>query len=186
MSLAHNISRLQTLLGCMDHTEFARLAHILRSKAMEVGRSFFNEEEAAEDVAQETVIRLWKVWDTLSSPLEAERLAIRIAKHECIDAWRREQRRPHSSLTFSHETTLPASGHHQSIEEIELKEALRRATGTLRRSEQRLWRMFAEAGMAPKEIASATGINVRTVSAMLSHARHIIYNILKEGGYIDG
>ena len=99
--------------------------------------------------------------------------------------WRREQRRPHSPLTISHETALPASGEGQTLEESELKEALRRATRTLRRSEQRLWRMFAEAGMAPKEIAIATGINVRTVSSMLSHARHIIYNILKEGGYIE-
>jgi DNA-directed RNA polymerase specialized sigma24 family protein len=46
--------------------------------------------------------------------------------------------------------------------------------------------MFAEAGMAPKEIAIATGIDVRTVSSMLSHARGQIYNVLKEGGHIDG
>lgn len=169
----------------MEHTEFARLAPALRRKAKTVGRDFFKEEEPAEDVAQETMIRLWKAWPSLSSPLEAERLAIRIAKHECIDMWRREQRRPHSPLTTSHETALPASEEGHTLEESELKEALRRATGTLRRSEQRLWRMFAEAGMAPKEIAIATGINVRTVSSMLSHARHIIYNILKEGGYID-
>ena len=170
----------------MEHTEFERLAHILRSRAKQIGLSFFKEEEAAEDVAQETIISLWKAWGTLSSPLEAERLAIRIAKHECIDAWRREQRRPHSSLTISHETALPASEEGQTLEESELKEALRRATGTLRRSEQRLWRMFAEAQMDTREIAIATGINARTVSAMLSHARGHIYNVLKEGGYIDG
>ncbi len=170
----------------MEHTEFKRLAHILRSKAIAVGRSFFKEEEVAEDIAQETVIRLWKTWNTLSSPTEAERLTIRIAKHECINVWRREQRRPHSSLLVSHETTLPAPSEDLSIEENELTEALRQASHTLRRSEQRLWRMFAEAGMTANEIAVATGISVRTVSSMLSHARHTIFNILKEGGYIDG
>ena len=184
--MTHNISPFLTLLGCMEHTEFERLAPILRTRAKRVGEDFFSAAEQAEDVAQETMIRLWKAWPSLSSPLEAERLAIRIAKHECIDVWRREQRRPHSSLTISHESALPASEEGQTLEESELKEAIRRATGTLRRSEQRLWRMFSEAGMAPKEIASATSINVRTVSSMLSHARHIIYNILKEGGYIDG
>ncbi len=169
----------------MEHTEFERLAHILRSRAKQIGLSFFKEEEAAEDVAQETMIRLWKAWPSLSLPLEAERLAIRIAKHECVNVWRREQRRPHSPLTTSHETALPASEEGQTLEESELKEALRRATGTLRRSEKRLWRMFAEAQMDTREIAIATGINARTVSAMLSHARHIIYNMLKKGGYID-
>ena len=137
-------------------------------------------------MAQETIISLWKAWGTLSSPLEAERLAIRIAKHECINVWRREQRRPHSPLTTSHEVTLPASSEDQTLEESELKAALHKATQTLRRSEQRLWRMFAEAQMDTREIAIATGINARTVSAMLSHARGHIYNVLKEGGYIDG
>ncbi|MBQ5937870.1 MAG: sigma-70 family RNA polymerase sigma factor [Bacteroidaceae bacterium] len=170
----------------MEHTEFERLAPILRTKAKQIGLSFFKEEEAAEDVAQETIISLWKAWGTLSSPLEAERMAIRIAKHECINVWRREQRRPHSPLTASHEVTLPASNEDQTLEESELKAALHKATQTLRRSEQRLWRMFAEAQMDTREIAIATGINARTVSAMLSHARGHIYNVLKEGGYIDG
>jgi len=170
----------------MEHTEFERLAPILRSRAKQIGLSFFKEEEAAEDVAQETIISLWKAWGTLSSPLEAERLAIRIAKHECINVWRREQRRPHSPLTASHEVTLPASEEGHTLEESELKAALHKATQTLRRSEQRLWRMFAEAQMDTREIAIATGINARTVSTMLSHARGHIYNVLKEGGYIDG
>ena len=170
----------------MEHTVFERLAPILRTKAKQIGLSFFKEEEAAEDVAQETIISLWKAWGTLSSPLEAERMAIRIAKHECVNVWRREQRRPHSPLTTSHEVTLPASSEDQTLEESELKAALHNATQTLRRSEQRLWRMFAEAQMDTREIAIATGINARTVSAMLSHARGHIYNVLKEGGYIDG
>ena len=170
----------------MEHTEFERLAPILRSRAKQIGLSFFKEEEAAKDVAQETIISLWKAWGTLSSPLEAERMAIRIAKHECINVWRREQRRPHSPLTTSHEVTFPASSEDQTLEESELKAALHKATQTLRRSEQRLWRMFAEAQMDTREIAIATGINARTVSAMLSHARGHIYNVLKEGGYIDG
>lgn len=170
----------------MEHTEFEHFSHILRSKARAVGLGFFKEEETAEDIAQETMISLWKAWGTLSSPLEAERLAIRIAKHECINVWRKAQRQPHSSLTISHEIALPASNEERTLEESELRTALRNAALTLRRSEQRLWRMFAEAGMAPKEIAIATGIDVRTVSSMLSHARRHIYNVLKEGGHIDG
>ena len=169
----------------MEHTEFERLAPILRSKAKAVGMSFFASEEQAEDIAQETVISLWKAWGTLSSKEEAERLVVKVAKHECIDVWRREQRRPHTSLTISHEQAHPASSEAQTLEESELAEAIRNAASTLRKSEQRLWRMFAEAEMQPREIAIVTGINVRTVSSMLSHARHHIYNVLKEGGFID-
>ena len=131
----------------MEHTEFASLAPVLRRKAIAVGMNFFASQEQAEDVAQETMIRLWKAWDALSSKEEAERLAVRIAKHECIDVWRREQRRPHTSLTISQEQVHPASGESRTLEESELAEAIRRAAQTLRKSEQRLWRMFAEAGM---------------------------------------
>ena len=169
----------------MEHKEFEHLAPILRRKAIAVGMSFFSSEEQAEDVAQETMIRLWKAWDTLSSPGEAERLAIRIAKHECIDVWRREQRRPHTSLTISHEQSHPTLSEAHTIEESELAEAIRQAAKTLRKSEGCLWRMFAEAGMSPSEIALAAGISVRTVSSMLSHAKHYIYNVLKEGGFVD-
>ena len=170
----------------MEHSEFARLAPALRTKAKAVAADFFSSAEQAEDVAQETIIRLWKAWPSLSSPLDAERLAVRIAKHECINVWRKEQRRPHTSLSIALEETRTAPDDGHSLEESELTEAIRQATQTLRRSEGRLWRMFAEAGMATNEIAIATGINVRTVSSMLSHARKHIFNVLKEGGYIDG
>ena len=146
----------------MNHAEFARLAPVLRSKAKFIAGNFFSSTDDAEDVAQETMIRLWKAWLTLAAPSDAERLAVRIAKHECIDLWRSRQRHPHAAFSVSHEAL------------------------SLPRAEQRLWRMFAEAQMQTSEISTATGINVRTVSAMLSHARRHIYNVLKEGGYIDG
>ncbi|MBQ7528079.1 MAG: sigma-70 family RNA polymerase sigma factor [Bacteroidaceae bacterium] len=170
----------------MNHAEFARLAPVLRSKAKFIAGNFFSSTDDAEDVAQETMIRLWKAWLTLAAPSDAERLAVRIAKHECIDLWRSRQRHPHAAFSVSHELSLPAFGEGQPLEERELTEALRRAALSLPRAEQRLWRMFAEAQMQTSEISTATGINVRTVSAMLSHARRHIYNVLKEGGYIDG
>lgn len=152
---------------------------------MAIGQSFFASEEEAEDVAQETLIRIWKAWDGLSSPGEADRLTISVAKHECINVWRREQRRPHTSLSISHEKTQPAAPGSSSLERDELSEAIRKAASTLPRSEARLWRLFAEAGMTAAEISAITEINVRSVSTMLSHARSHIYKLLKEGGYID-
>lgn len=170
----------------MEQAEFSSIASVLRQKAKAVGISFFSSEEQAEDVAQETLIRIWKAWDGLSSVGEADKLTVMVAKHECINVWRREQRRPHTSLSISHEETQPAASGSSSLEGDELSEAIRKAASTLPRSEGRLWRMFAETGMAAAEIAAITEINVRSVSAMLSHARSHIYKLLKEGGYIDG
>lgn len=170
----------------MEQIEFIRLAPQLRGKAMAIGLSFFASEEEAEDVAQETLIRLWKAWEGLTSAEEAERLTVRVAKYECINAWRREQSRPHTSLSSAQEVTHPMTQNGQPMEGDELSEAIRRAAGTLTKSEARLWRLFAEAGMTAAEISAITEINVRSVSTMLSHARSHIYKLLKEGGYIDG
>ena len=73
-----------------------------------------------------------------------------------------------------------------SLEERELREALWQAAEHLPRREKELWRMHAEAAMGVAEIAAATGIRPRSVSAMLSTARRRIYETLKKGGYIDG
>ena len=169
----------------MKPCEFSRLAPALRTKAITIGLSFFEQQEAAEDVAQEALIRLWKAWDTLPSPKDAEQLAVSLAKRECVNLYRKEQRRPHTSLSSAQEQVHPASHSSHSIEENELAEAIRQAAHTLPRTEARLWRMFAEAGMKAGEISLITDINVRSVSSMLSHARKHIFKILKEGGYID-
>jgi len=49
----------------MEHAEFIRLAPQLRKRAMSVGLSFFASVDEAEDVAQETLIRIWKAWKGL-------------------------------------------------------------------------------------------------------------------------
>ena len=95
-----------------------------------------------------------------------------------VSSWRV----PDSAFVAAHRTLYAMT----TMLKPEILEAMRKAASSLRKSERRLWRMFAEAEMQPREIALVTGINVRTVSSMLSHARHHIYNVLKEGGFIDG
>lgn len=169
----------------MKQTDFTRMYLELRTKAKAIGYDFFGNQEVVDDVAQEVLLRLWKVWNTLLSPEDALRLAVALAKRECINLWRKEQHHKNIPLTHNHETIRPAPHEAHSLEEYELSEAIRHATYTLPKAEARLWRMYAEAGLQAGEIAIVTGMNVRSVSSMLSRARQHIYKLLKEGGHID-
>ena len=110
---------------------------------------------------------------------------MRLTKHACIDI----QRRQHTDVMQSLEAMQrvdAASGQtaSEALHERELREAVARAVSLLRPSERRLWTMFAEGQMDTAQIAAATGILTRTVSATISTARRKIMNELKKGGFL--
>ena len=43
----------------MTQQEFEHIAQQLRPKLLNIGRQFFNDGDYAEDIAQETLMRLW-------------------------------------------------------------------------------------------------------------------------------
>ena len=169
----------------MAPAEFSYLAQTLRPRLLALGQSFFGDDEAAEDAVQEAMMRLWTAWQGLQSLADAERLAVRLTKHACIDAQRRrhvDQMVPIRSTTLAeaaNETTA-----NEALLEREMREVVMQAVNHLRPSERRLWTMFAEAQMPTAQIAAEAGIDVRTVSAMLSTARRKIKNELKKGGWL--
>ena len=131
-------------------------------------------------------MRMWTVWTRIPSAADAERLAVRLTKNACIDHLRTAHNRHTASANHLDETASTVSDTSYSLEERELREVLWQAAEHLPRREKELWRMHTEAAMGVAEIAAATGIRPRSVSAMLSTARRRIYETLKKGGYIDG
>lgn len=169
----------------MAPAEFTSVAQALRPRLLALGRNFFGDGDAAEDAVQEAMMRLWTAWQQLPTETDVERLAVRLTKHACIDI----QRRQHTDVMQSLEAMQrvdAASGQtaSEALQERELREAVARVVSLLRPSERRLWTMFAEAQMDTAQIAAATGIHPRTVSAMLSTARRKIMNELKKGGIL--
>ena len=185
MLRAHNIAGLDALYCCMAPTEFTSIAQVLRPKLLTLGRDFFGDAASAEDAVQEALMKLWTAWQQLPSRVDAERLAVRLTKHACIDAMRRR----HTERVLPLEETQPTEAMSEAsasdtLHEREVREAVAKTLNLLRPSERRLWTMFAEAQMETAQIAAATGINIRTVSATLSTARRKIMNELKKGGIL--
>ena len=149
----------------------------LRPRLLSLALQFDADRDAAEDAVQEALMRLWTAWGGLAEEADAERLAVRLTKHACIDAYRRRQQRQ----TVEPEDVITASAEN-AVQESELQQALEDAVAALSPAKRRLWTMFAEAQMDSAQIAAATGIAVRSVSSMLSTARRQIVESLKKGG----
>ena len=163
----------------MTQQEFEHIVPRLRPRLKDIGRQFFGNEEMAEDIAQETLMRLWMLRDNIESQTDIEPLAVRMGKNLCVSEWRKQKVRQGNVLQ-------EALTDHKDIQrDVELKEEvarLKRAVSQLKPAEQRLFRMRHEAEMDIQQISAVTGIGVRSVSAMLSTAKRKLLEILNPKG----
>ena len=170
---------LAALYRCMKAEMFTSIVSRLRPRLLSLALQFDADSDAAEDAVQEALMRLWTAWEELAEEADAERLAVRLTKHSCIDAYRRRQQQQMVALKDVTATTAE-----NIVQETELQQALERAVAALSPAKRRLWNMFTEAQMDSAQIAAATGISVRSVSSMLSTARRQIVELLKKGGML--
>ena len=163
----------------MTKQEFEHIAQQLRPQLLKIGRQFFSDNDSAEDIAQETLMRLWQLRERIEQQIGIEPKAIRMAKNLCISEWRKQQVR------------MASGGLQEQMEEetisrqLEANEAiaqLRLALKRLKPAEQRLFRMRHEMEMDIAEISVVTGITPRSISAMLSTAKRKLLEILNPKG----
>jgi RNA polymerase sigma factor (sigma-70 family) len=174
----------------MNQQEYEHIVPELRPRLTDIGRQFFYDEEIAEDIAQETLMRLWMLRERIEPLTDIAPLAVRMAKNLCVSEWRKQKVRRGNSLHADCNATLrPRVGELTTSEDIHrdmvLREEiarLRQAVGQLKPAEQRLFRMRHEAEMDIQQISTATGIGVRSVSAMLSTAKRKLLEILNPKG----
>ena len=164
----------------MTQQEFEHIAQQLRPLLLHIGQQFFGNSDNAEDIAQETLMRLWQLRDRIEQKVELEPLAIRMAKNLCISEWRRRQVR--NSVSLSKQEAITNETISRQLEANEAIAQLRSALTRLKPSEQRLFRMRHELEMDITEISAVTGIAPRSVSAMLSTAKRKLSEILNSKG----
>lgn len=153
---------------------FTSVISRLRPRLLSIASSF--DAGNAEDAVQEALMRLWTVWEKLSETADAERLAVRLTKHACIDNYRLRQKQ--QTVELKDMTVMVTA---DTTDEVLIQHALEQAVAALPPAERRLWTMYAEAQMGIVQIAAATGIDGRSVSTMLSSARRHICETLKKG-----
>lgn len=163
----------------MTQVEFEHIASELRPSMWKVGMDFFGSADDAEDVAQESLVQLWQYAEKLDAGRNIGGLAIRIAKHCCVDM-QRKRRGNTIELMPAHEREIGTDASpHEQLEQTEATELLQRLVEELNPRERELFKLRQLDGLSNDEIASRTGIPKASIQVMVSRARKKIYEELR-------
>lgn len=164
----------------MDRTTFEQTAARLRPLILRIGQDFFGSADDAEDVAQDTLVQLWRYCERLDEGRNVEALAVRVAKNCCVNMKRRQRLQvvrgeEHLAAT----TPMPLPSPHEVLEWQERVSALDEAVGLLQPRERQLFEMRQMEGLSTEEIAQQTGMAKATVQSMIAMARRKLFNNMK-------
>ena len=162
----------------MTTQEYEQLAHRMRPRLLKLGRSFFPDEGQAADAVQEALLRLWLLRERVENACHGEALLIRLTKNVCVNEWRKARR-----MEVSQPCRVIAE-EYLTMSDDDNNRMLQQAIATLAPTEQRLFRMRHELEMDIPQIAAATGLLPRSISAIVSGARRKILEQLKKGGML--
>lgn len=166
------MSRFQTLPVLdisMELKEFKTTVLPLRSKLLNYARKMTQEEENAEDVVQEVLLKLWSKREELEQYRSIEAFAMTLVHNLCIDLWRSK----YSETTPLHDNQMPASvcGPDRILEakdEWQLMDSIINALPPLQGA---IMRMKDIEGYETDEIAAITGCKSEAIRSNLSRAR---------------
>ena len=168
----------------MTQEEFEHIAPALRELMLSVGRSFFGNNDDAEDIAQEGLVALLRYIDRMEPEVRHDGLAIRVAKHCCMDKMRKRKASPFVSSKMNEKITPPGRdvgvSPHEVLEAKELHEAVKKAVQHLKPSERRLFEMRQIDGLELDEIAKLTDITKPSIKSIVSAARKKVFEEIKK------
>ena len=154
----------------MTQNEFEHIAKTIRAQAVNVSQCCGADSVGAEDIAQDTMLKLWMIHDTLSGQKEMRALAVTIAK--------RRHTEPIDPTYTVIDDCQPAPD--IALEANEDQEWLRCRLDRLPATELQILRMRQVELRTNDEIAAILGIEPTSVCTMLSRARHRLLDDIKK------
>jgi RNA polymerase sigma-70 factor (ECF subfamily) len=156
-----------------DRAAYGELYHRYRSDAYRVAHRQLGNEEDAQDVVQEAMIKAFVGLGDFDGRSSFKTWLLRIVVNTALDWGRRRNRRPMYQFgdgpAESHEPTIaddPARRLHEQDVRMALEQALDRLSPTIRSTVI----LRYESGMSYKEIAETQGIPIGTVMSRLYSA----------------
>jgi RNA polymerase sigma factor, sigma-70 family len=141
----------------------------LRDKLLNITCKLLQDSDDAEDIIQETFLKLWAIRDKLDAYDSVEALAVQIAKNKALDRIKakKTERFEEENKGIASETLAPD----KVLEQLDAVEIIRQIVQNLPLLQQETIRMKDIEGYEIREIAEITGTQVETVRVNLSRAR---------------
>ena len=149
-----------------DQAAFAALIRRHQNMVFSVALHMLRSKPAAEDMAQEVFLELYRSLARLESEAHVVSWLRRVASHRCIDEIRRRNHRPEFGTD-----TLPEVGHSPQTREVFVADRLQALVAELPENARMVVVLRYQEEMDPTEIADALGMPVNTVK---SHLRRSI------------
>jgi RNA polymerase sigma-70 factor (ECF subfamily) len=153
------------LAAAGDRDAFTSVVRGNQSLVFSLAWNFLHNEAAAEELAQEVFLELFRVLPTLESPAHVTNWLRRVTTHRCIDQSRRDRHRPRLTLE---EVDEPSESPHEP--DFFLRDRLRRLTAALPERARAVVVLRYQEDLEPAEISQVLGIPVNTVKSHLQRA----------------
>lgn len=163
----------------MTQNEFEDKASMMREKAMLRAKGMGLDNDTAEDIAQDTMLKLWAIHDTLPSDCNIVAFAVTTARNMAIDYLRNNRKAIPIETLRGNAVNTNAD---DSLERQDFEQWLETKMAKLPPTEHIVLKMRQVEGRNNAEIAALIGITPDSVKTLLSRARKKMLEIIRNKG----
>ena len=156
----------------MERSEFIKNILPLREQMFRQALHYLANEDDAEDLVQEVMLKLWMTRHTLSTHPNIRAMALTILRNKFLDGWRRQRLEPLPSADIERQPMVTPSADARS--DVALVNTI---VDHLPEMQRTIFRMKEIDGYSIDEIAQISGCSSEAIRQHLSRARRKIKEI---------
>lgn len=166
-----------------DHTAFGELVRRYEGTVAGTVFGMLGRCEEAEDIGQETMVRLYRSLDRFRGEASLKTYVTRIAINLCVDTLRRRKRRAWQFWRSDDDEEIDIADPRDMRKDAERRQSIERALDTLTPEFRSVVVMRLVQGFSTEDVAGMLQIPVGTVLSRLARAKKLLAKELE--GYID-
>lgn len=168
------------MLVYMEQELFKTKVLPAKDRMFRLARWLMKSEQDAEDMVQESMLRLWQQRSKLPLCHNIEAYAIRTVRNTCLDRHRNKKHKGQQSLDEAQAILANEATPEQHTEARNTEEVIERLMTNLPEQQQWLMRLREVEELSYEEIQEATGLQINAIRTAISRARKNLREKYKE------